>query len=351
MQVEEELTKLVPERDTLLTIGVFDGVHRGHQYLISQLKEKAERGGFLSGVVTFRQHPQTALSPETKLPYLTDLDERASLLRGVGVGLVAVLSFTPELAQLGAREFISLLKRRLRMRGLVIGPDFALGRGREGDVVTLQAMGDEMDFSVTVIPPMVLDGEVVSSTAIRKALAAGQQGVSVAFDLATHRGYDSDRKTRVDLEVDLERTDLDTSDAEKRLRAEGIVLRRAHPAEIATASRFALENFSAVWQAEVAHSADFCPPPLFIALEADRVVAFAAYDVDGTARFGPMGTLPSYRRRGIGAALLKMCLRSIRDNGYLRSEIGWAGPIGFYARTVNARIHRAYWTFGKSLVD
>ncbi len=166
-----------------------------------------------------------------------------------------------------------------------------------------------------------------------------------------HRGYETDRKARVDLEVDLERTDLDTTQDEGRLRAEGIILRRARPGEVEATAAFALEGFSAVWQAEVAHSADFCPPRLFVALESERIVGFAAYDVDGTARFGPMAVDPGYRRRGIGTALLKMCLRSIRDNGYLRSEIGWVGPIGFYARAVNARIHRVYWTFSKSLVE
>jgi len=165
------------------------------------------------------------------------------------------------------------------------------------------------------------------------------------------RGYQTDRKSRVDMEVDLERTDLDTSQAEERLRAEGILLRRAHPGEVPDVAQFALDNFSATWQGEVARSADLSPTPLFIALQGKRIIGFAAHDVGGTARFGPMGTLADLRGRGIGSALLKMCLRSIRDNGYDRAEIGWVGPIGFYARAVNARIHRVYWLFHKSLVD
>mgnify|MGYP005866281417 FL=1 len=81
------------------------------------------------------------------------------------------------------------------------------------------------------------------------------------------------------------------------------------------------------------------------------MVAFAAYDVTGPARFGPTGTDPAYRQRGIGGALLKECLRSLRDRGEVVAEIGWAGPIGFYARAVDARIHRVYWGFAKSLGD
>ena len=171
--MEEELAGLSPDKDMLLTIGVFDGVHLGHKYLISRLKELALKQGLASGVVTFRQHPEEVMSPKNKLPFLTDLKQRINLLKGEGVDTVIPLSFTTEFAQLSARQFISLLQKYLRMRGVVVGPDFALGRDREGDTETLRRLGKEMDFSITVVPPVVIDGEVVSSTAIRKALARG----------------------------------------------------------------------------------------------------------------------------------------------------------------------------------
>jgi len=173
MGVKEELAKLKPEKDTLLTIGVFDGVHLGHKHLISELKERARKQNLMSGVVTFRRHPQEMLSPKTQLPYLTDLEQRVSLLKNEGVEVVVTLSFTPELAKLGVREFIGLLKEYLRMRGLVVGPDFALGKNREGDVKTLRTLGKEMNFSIAVVSPVMVNSEVISSTAIRKALADG----------------------------------------------------------------------------------------------------------------------------------------------------------------------------------
>jgi len=173
MQVEEELAGLSPNKDMLLTIGVFDGVHLGHKYLISQLKEHARQQDLLDGVVTFRQHPQEILSPQTQLPFLTDLTEKTNLLKNEGVEAIITLSFTHEFAQLSARQFLSLLKNHLRMQGLVIGPDFVLGRNREGNADTLRALGQDMNFSITVIPPVMTNGEVVSSTAIRKALADG----------------------------------------------------------------------------------------------------------------------------------------------------------------------------------
>ncbi len=173
MQVEKELAELSPRKDMLLAIGVFDGVHLGHKFLISQLTEHAKQQNLLSGVVTFGQHPQEVLSPQTKLPFLTSLAEKTNLLKNEGVEAVITLSFSRELAQLSARQFVSLLKKYLRMRGMVIGPDFALGRDREGNANNLRTLGQDMDFSVTVIPPIIVNGEVASSTAIRNALADG----------------------------------------------------------------------------------------------------------------------------------------------------------------------------------
>ena len=173
MPVEEELAEVSPERGMLLTIGVFDGVHLGHKYLISQLTERARQQNLLSGVVTFRQHPREVLSPRSKLPFLTNLAQRTSLLKNEGIEAIITLSFTRELAQLNAGQFISLLKKYLRMRGLVVGHDFTLGRNREGNTDALRTLGQDMNFSVTVIPPVMINGEVVSSTTIRNALADG----------------------------------------------------------------------------------------------------------------------------------------------------------------------------------
>jgi riboflavin kinase/FMN adenylyltransferase len=173
MQVETELAKFSPEKDMLLTIGVFDGVHLGHRHLIARLTGLARRQGLMSGVITFSLHPREVLAPRTRLPFLTDIERRIELLKSEGVEAVIPLSFTPELARLTPKEFLGLLKKHLRMKGLVIGPDFALGKNREGDTNVLRQLGEEMDFSLTVVPPLTIDGEVASSTAIRQALAEG----------------------------------------------------------------------------------------------------------------------------------------------------------------------------------
>ena len=222
MKVEEELARLSTDEDMLLTIGVFDGVHLGHRYLISQLKELAKQQGLLSGVVTFRRHPQEVLSPQTKLPFLTDLAQRTNLLKNEGVEAIIALSFTHKLAQLSARQFVGLLEKYLRMRGVVIGPDFALGREREGNTDALRRLGQEMGFSVTVVPPIIIDGEVVSSTAIRNALAEGnvkrvQTLVGRPFSL---RGYVIPGAGR-GIELGFPTANLDI-DPEQALPAEGV---------------------------------------------------------------------------------------------------------------------------------
>jgi len=173
MQVEQELAAFAPDRETVLTVGVFDGVHLGHRHLLDYLKRQASAGDYLAGVVTFIQHPLEVLSPQTRLVRLTTLEERASLIREQGIDLVVPLSFTAELAQLSARDFVSLLLHHLKMRGLVVGPDFALGKGREGDAFRLHELGKELGFWVEVVTPRLVDGEVASSTNIRQALARG----------------------------------------------------------------------------------------------------------------------------------------------------------------------------------
>jgi riboflavin kinase/FMN adenylyltransferase len=172
MKVEAELAEFKAKKGMLLTIGVFDGVHLGHRHLIAKLVSLARKQNLTSGVITFRRHPQEALT-RTKLPFLTDLERRIELLKSEGVEAVIPLTFTSELAKLTPKEFLELVIKHLRMRGLVVGPDFALGKNREGDSNVLRQLGEEMGFSLTVVPPLLIDGEVVSSTTIRKALAEG----------------------------------------------------------------------------------------------------------------------------------------------------------------------------------
>ena len=173
MHVTSELAKYRPERGTILTVGVFDGVHLGHRQFMGRLTREAAERHLISGVVTFTHHPRALLSPESRLARLISLKDRIDILESLGVQLVIPLTFSDEFAALSAREFVLLLRRQLLMEGLVIGPDFALGRAREGDAHMLRTLGSELGFTVEVVNPLVLEGTPVSSTAIRSALGRG----------------------------------------------------------------------------------------------------------------------------------------------------------------------------------
>src|SRR3990172_4522272 len=169
----EELSRAAPGRPSAVTIGKFDGVHRGHRYLVGRLLERARDEGLASVVVTLHPSPVTVLRPGTLVTYLCSLEERVALLQSLGVDRVGVLSFTSELAQLSYRDFASLLIDQLDMRLLLVGPDFALGRDREGTVDALHAFGEERGFRVEVVSLLSEDDAKVGSGAVRDALARG----------------------------------------------------------------------------------------------------------------------------------------------------------------------------------
>ena len=168
-----ELARVAPGRPCAVTIGVFDGVHRGHQHLVRLLLERAHRDGFSSVAITFNPHPRTVLRPGTAITYLTSLEERVELLQGLGLDAVAVLPFTSELAQLSPHEFLAMLSQELDMRLLMVGPDFALGRNRAGTVSVMRAAGEKLGFRVEVAPLLAEDDEKVGSTVVRQALSEG----------------------------------------------------------------------------------------------------------------------------------------------------------------------------------
>ncbi|MBI5293848.1 MAG: bifunctional riboflavin kinase/FAD synthetase [Chloroflexi bacterium] len=161
-----------------LTIGVFDGVHRGHREIIQLVAADSP-----SVVMTFTPHPANVLSGH-EIKCLTTPDERAELLGALGVDVVITEPFTRELAAVSAYEFMARLKRHLGLERLLIGYDFALGRGREGNAARLTEIGQELGFTVEVVPAVGDESGVISSTEIRKLVSLGD--VAAAADLLGH---------------------------------------------------------------------------------------------------------------------------------------------------------------------
>lgn len=174
MRIRDELAQHSPAVDSAVTIGVFDGVHRGHLHLLSNLRREAGRTARASVVITFRNHPASVIRPAISPRFLTTVEERLRLIEDTGIDIVAPVTFGLELSRIRAREFAALLQERLRMKQLVVGPDFAMGHRREGDVSMLASLGEEMGFSVVVVEPLIGgDGEVIKSTLARVALSRG----------------------------------------------------------------------------------------------------------------------------------------------------------------------------------
>lgn len=160
---------------SVLTVGTFDGVHRGHQAVATEVTRRARVAGRRSVLVTFDPHPLEVVNPAAAPHLLTLPDERAALLAGLGLDQVVVLPFTPELSRLAPDEFVrQVLRSEFRMEELVLGYDHGFGRGRAGDLATMRDLGAADGFVVDVVEPVRDDGQPISSTLIRAAVAHGR---------------------------------------------------------------------------------------------------------------------------------------------------------------------------------
>jgi riboflavin kinase/FMN adenylyltransferase len=173
MELVQGLPQPINERPTVLTIGVFDGVHLGHRHLIGSAVQRAQVAGWQSAVLTFDPHPSLVIRPEQKQLYLTSLEERIEPIAAIGADLLIVLPFNRDVMALTAQEFMIRVCRAVALRELWIGHDFALGRGREGNLARLRDIGHELGYSAHPVEPLLLDGAPVSSTRIRAALQEG----------------------------------------------------------------------------------------------------------------------------------------------------------------------------------
>ncbi|KAF0107719.1 MAG: riboflavin kinase / FMN adenylyltransferase [Anaerolineaceae bacterium] len=160
-------------KNAWLTIGVFDGVHLGHQALLRSLVDGARAASAPAVVMTFDPHPAIVLGGRTDFKCLTTPEERAALLGELGVEAVITQAFDRAFAAQTAEEFMRRVARTLGLRRLLVGHDFALGRGRAGDAACLAELGRTLGYDVEVIEPVRGGGSILSSTAIRAQVAAG----------------------------------------------------------------------------------------------------------------------------------------------------------------------------------
>jgi riboflavin kinase / FMN adenylyltransferase len=163
---------------SVLTIGTFDGVHLGHQRLIGTVVERARERGVRAVVLTFDPHPRAVLAPQSAPPRITTVDDETALMATLGVDLLIVYPFTRETANTSAHDFMAMVARAAHPVEVWVGDDFAFGKGREGNLDVLRALGGEFGYTLNILPRIHLgdrpDGEMIGSTNIRTHLLAGE---------------------------------------------------------------------------------------------------------------------------------------------------------------------------------
>ncbi len=174
MRVFDDMSTLPEFGRPVVTVGSFDGVHRGHRFLLGVLGERAAAVDGESVVVTFGDHPRRVLETGGELVVLTPTEQKAALLERAGVDNLVVMPFDEKTARMSAEEFVrDFLVGRLGIRELVVGYNHRLGRNREGDADVLAALGEKYGFSVFRAPKFGEGDEKISSTTIRDAISRG----------------------------------------------------------------------------------------------------------------------------------------------------------------------------------
>lgn len=164
---------------SVVTIGNFDGVHRGHAEIFAHLKQNSLERGLPSVVVTFEPHPLKVLAPESAPSLITTFDQKAALIEEAGVDYLVVVLFSKEFSQLPASDFVrKILCAPLGMKHIIIGHDYAFGRSREGNFATLQTLGLQHGFTLEDLPPIGDEGIVFSSSLVRTAISDGDMAAA-----------------------------------------------------------------------------------------------------------------------------------------------------------------------------
>jgi riboflavin kinase/FMN adenylyltransferase len=184
-----------------LTIGNFDGVHAAHRRILRRVKAVADERGLKAATLTFDPHPTRIVAPERAPRLMTTPEERCRLMGEEGLEQALILEFTRELSELSPEEFVRrVLAGALQARAILVGDNFRFGHGQAGDIVTLASLGSSFDFTVEVVHAIRIRGQIVSSSAVRRFIEAGnvaracrllERPYALAGDIVTGRGVGS----------------------------------------------------------------------------------------------------------------------------------------------------------------
>lgn len=173
MQVYNDLTEVPFNKDTVVTIGTFDGIHLGHKKIIEKVVDRASQKNNRSLLITFYPHPRNVVSGD-KIKLLNTQEEKSNLISSLGINELVVIKFTKEFSQLAPSEFFkNIVIDKIGLTEIIIGYDHHFGKGRGGDQETLKEMGREFNFEVTTVDAVKISEETISSTKIRDSLMVG----------------------------------------------------------------------------------------------------------------------------------------------------------------------------------
>lgn len=177
MKIIRRIEDINIDKPTVITVGSFDGIHQGHQQILTELKKQSLDCNCLEMLITFHPHPKVVLTTRSdiQIELLTPLDEKIRILENLQLSTVLIIPFDKEFSRMKYQNFVKdILVNQLKVKKMVIGYDHAFGRNREGHPQQLKEMGKKYDFTVTVMKPFLIDGEVVNSTRIRQLLKDGE---------------------------------------------------------------------------------------------------------------------------------------------------------------------------------
>lgn len=174
MEIVRDIRELDIHGCSIVTIGVFDGVHIGHQEIMRVVAESARATGCKSVAVTFDRNPEELVSSDHSVPHISTLSQKLELIREQGIDMTVVLPLNMETLSMSADEFVrNIISRKLCASKVVVGTNFSFGKGRSGNVALLRQIGEEIGFEVNAVAPVRSDDVVVSSTVIRKMILDG----------------------------------------------------------------------------------------------------------------------------------------------------------------------------------
>lgn len=176
MEIYTDLSKIKKKfKKPIVTIGNFDGVHIGHQILFSEIVHRAYKENGTSIAITFDPHPLKVVRPDIGIKLISSCEQKKELIEMAGLNALIIMPFTEKVAAIPAEKFIDdILIGKIGMQQLIVGYDYALGRGREGNIPFLKEQGRKKGFPVTVIEAFYVDGILASSTKVRELISAGE---------------------------------------------------------------------------------------------------------------------------------------------------------------------------------